>query len=62
VFNEAQFQTHKQGHGDLAACVISLAVDKGEQPNSCQSYFTPKESTPGTHLVCGWVQPRATVD
>jgi hypothetical protein len=34
----------------------------GEQSASCPSHFTPRERVPGTHLIRGWVGPRAILN
>jgi hypothetical protein len=41
---------------------LTLALDGGEWLASCPGSFTPKERTPGTHWIGGWVGPRDVLD
>jgi hypothetical protein len=41
---------------------LTSALDGGEWSASRPGRFTPKERTPGTHWVGGWVGPRAVLD
>jgi hypothetical protein len=38
---------------------LTLALTGGEWSASCPCRFTPGERAPGTHLIGGWVGPRA---
>jgi hypothetical protein len=41
---------------------LALALDGGEWSASCPGHFTPRERSPGTHWIGGWVGPRAGLD
>jgi hypothetical protein len=41
---------------------LTAALDGGEWSASCPGLFTPREKTPGTHWIGGWVDPRAGLD
>jgi hypothetical protein len=41
---------------------LTLALVGGEWSASRPGRFTPRESAPGTHLIEGWVDPRAGLD
>jgi len=41
---------------------LTLALDLGEWSASHPSCFTPGETYPDTHLIGGWVDPRAGLD
>jgi hypothetical protein len=39
--------------------ILNLALVGGEWPSWHPLHFTPRERTPGTHWIGGWVGPRA---
>jgi hypothetical protein len=41
---------------------LTSALDGGEWSASRSGRFTPREGTPGTHWIEGWVSPRAVLD
>jgi hypothetical protein len=41
---------------------LTSALDGGEWLASRPGRFTPREGTPGTHWIGGWVGPRAVLD
>jgi hypothetical protein len=41
---------------------LTSALDRGEWSVSRPGRFTPKEGTPITHLIGGWVGPRTVLD
>jgi hypothetical protein len=41
---------------------LASALDGGEWPASRPGRFTPRETTPATHWIGGWVGPRAVLD
>jgi len=41
---------------------LTLALDGHEWSVSCPSCFTPRERAPSTHLIGGWVGPRASLN
>jgi hypothetical protein len=41
---------------------LTSALDWGEWSASGPGRFTPRETTPGTHWIGGWVGPRAVLD
>jgi len=41
---------------------LTLALDGGEWSASRPSHFIPKERSPRTHWIGGWVGPRALLD
>jgi hypothetical protein len=41
---------------------LTSPLDGGEWPASRPGHFTPRERTPGTHWIGGWVGPRAGLD
>jgi hypothetical protein len=41
---------------------LTWALDGGEWLASRLSHFIPRVRTPGTHLIGGWVEPRAGLD
>jgi hypothetical protein len=41
---------------------LTSAVVGGEWSASRPARFTPRERTPGTHCIGGWVDPRAGLD
>jgi hypothetical protein len=41
---------------------LTSALSGGEWSGSCPGHFTPGETTPGTHWIGGWVDPRASLD
>jgi hypothetical protein len=41
---------------------LTSALDGGEWSASHPGRFTPRERTPGTHWIGGWVDPRAVLD
>jgi hypothetical protein len=41
---------------------LTSAPVGGEWSASCSGRFTPGERAPGTHLIGGWVDPRAGLD
>jgi hypothetical protein len=45
-------------HRDNFTCLL----DRGEWSASRPGRFTPKEGSPGTHWIGGWVGPRAALD
>jgi len=42
--------------------LLTSALVGGEQSATCPSHFTPKESSPTTHWIGGWMGPRAGLD
>jgi len=44
------------GSGGKAPCIFSFTLDGGKLP------VYPPERAPGTHLIGGWVWPRASLD
>jgi hypothetical protein len=51
------------GSGGTAPCILTSALDGGEWSASrpAPGPFTPREIAAGTHLIGGWVGPRAVV-
>jgi hypothetical protein len=41
---------------------LTSALVGGEWSTSSQGRFNPRERAPGTHLIGGWVGPRAGLD
>jgi hypothetical protein len=41
---------------------LTSALAGGEWSPSCPGRFTPRENSPGTHWIGGWVDPRAGLD
>jgi hypothetical protein len=41
---------------------MTSALDGSELSASRPGRFTPNERAPGTHLIGGWVSPRAVLD
>jgi hypothetical protein len=41
---------------------LTSALDGGEWSASRPSHFTPKERTPDTHWIGGWLSPRDVLD
>jgi hypothetical protein len=41
---------------------LTSTLDGGEWSASRPERFTPRERTPGTHWIGGWVGPRAVLD
>jgi len=41
---------------------LTLALDGGEWSTSCPDCFIPRETTPNTHWIEGWVVPRVGLD
>jgi hypothetical protein len=50
----------KWRHGSTNS--LTSALDRGEWSASHLSHFTPRERTPGTHWIGGWVGPRIVLD
>jgi hypothetical protein len=49
------------GSGDIDP-ILTSALDGGEWSASRPSCFTPREITPGTHWIGGWMGTRAVLD
>jgi hypothetical protein len=51
------------GGGDVYIHVfLTMALVGGECSASRPGHFTPEERAPGTHLIGGWVNPRAGLE
>jgi hypothetical protein len=50
------------GSGSIAPPFLTLALDAGEQSASCPCCFVPRERSPGTHWIGGWMGPGASLD
>jgi hypothetical protein len=48
--------------GGIAPRILDLELDVGEWSATRLGRFTPRERTPGTHRIGGWVGPRAVPD
>jgi hypothetical protein len=47
------------GDGDIAACILNLALDRYEWSGSRPGGCTPREGSPDIHWIGGWVSSRA---
>jgi hypothetical protein len=50
------------GSGGIAPPFFTVALSGGEWPPSHPGCFTPGERAHSTHLIGGWVGPRADMD
>jgi hypothetical protein len=48
--------------GGIAPLVLTSALDGGEWSASRLGRFTPRERSPSTHWIGGWVGSRAVLD
>ena len=53
---------HLRGMGIYVHLLLSLALGGSEWSASCPNHLTPRERSPNTHLIGGWVSPIFGVD
>jgi hypothetical protein len=51
-----------RGSGGIAPYILDLVLDGGEWSASRPGRFTPRERSPSTHWIGGWMGPRVALD
>jgi hypothetical protein len=62
VLNQAPRHEDVLGSGGIATRILDSTLNTGEWSASRPGSFIPKESTPGTYWIGGWVGTRAGLD